>query len=106
MPFPPDVCEPIPPEHKVGPPPNGEIHLDLLCDAGDCPEGQITVELIETASKKVLAAGPVNCTGGQVRHVFPMTESRPQQVTRMMARFSCGTQTKDTPLGVLWIKSS
>jgi hypothetical protein len=104
MPFPPDVCDPIPPEHKAGPPPNCEIRLDLVCDAGDCPEGQITVELIEATTQKVLAKGPVNCTGDCVRHVFPMTESRPEQATKLVARFRCGARQHETPLGVLLVK--
>lgn len=104
MPFPPDVCDPIPPEHKAGPPPNCEIHLDLACDAGDCPEGRITVEVVEVSSGAVVAQGPVNCTGDCVRHVFAMTKARPEQATRLLARFRCGAAQHDTPLGVLWIK--
>lgn len=104
MAFPPDVCDPIPPEHTKGPPPDCEIHLDLICAAGDCTEGDITVELIESTTGTVLAKGPVRCTGDCEQHTFAITKKRPEQATKILARFHCGEEQHDTPLGVLWIK--
>lgn len=84
--------------------PNCLIKLRLLCLDGDCPDGDMTVHVIEMDSNAVLAEGDVRCRGDWTLHSLPMRERRSLAATRVRVRFRCGGASEDDPETRIWCK--
>ena len=103
----PAVYFPVPIEHTKGPPPPGEVWIDLICQGNACASGGMTAKILEITAggaEQTIASGDVNCTGDYVRHKFPIAEQRDLSAIRAAVRFTCGSQHMDTSLGAILIQ--